>query len=159
MIKIIYRITLIILLSLFLGLVVNQLHSSGIPLNLLLSSSSIGKEDTGKVYYISVDSARTLLNNPETTFIDIRPGDEYQFDHIPGAVNLPLFKLLRESIPTGIASGSLVIYDEAGNLEQLKLAAGIFVKAGAPSVSILITGYLNWVEWNYPVESGGTVFD
>jgi rhodanese-related sulfurtransferase len=156
MMKILYRISIIILLSLALGLVVNQLHSSGIPLNLLLLSSSIGKEDTGKVYYISVDSARTLLNNPGTTFIDIRPGDEYQFDHIPGAINLPLFKLLRESIPTGIASGSLVIYDEAGNLEQLKLAAGILAQTGTSSVSVLITGYLKWIERDYPVEGGRT---
>jgi rhodanese-related sulfurtransferase len=159
MIKILYRITLIILLSLLLGLVVNQLHSSGIPLNLLFSTSSIGKENYGKIHYISADSARTLLNNPGTTFIDIRPGDEYQFDHVPGAVNLPLFKLLRESIPPGIASESLIIYDDSGNLEQLKLSAGILAQAGAPSVSILISGYLHWIERNYPVERGGSSFD
>jgi rhodanese-related sulfurtransferase len=159
MMKILYRITLIVLLSLLLGLVVNQLHSSGIPLNLLLSTSPIEKTDAGKIYYISVDSARSLLQNPGTVFIDIRPEDDYQFDHIIGAVNLPLFKLIRESIPTGIASDSLIIYDEAGNLEQLKLAAGILAKTGVPSVSILINGYLQWVERNYPVERGGSVFD
>ena len=159
MMKILYRISIIILLSLVLGLVVNQLHSSGIPPKLLMSISSIEKDDAGKIYYISIDSARTLLNNPGTFFIDVRPEDDYRFDHIPGAANLPLFKLIRESIPEGIATDSLVIYDEAGNLEQLKLAAGILAKAGTPSVSIIINGYLQWLERNYPVESGGSVFD
>lgn len=159
MVRILYRITFIILLSLFLGLVVNQLHSSGIPLNMLFSTSSIEKKDAAKIYYISADSARILLNNPGTVFIDIRPRDEYQFDHISGAVNLPLFKLIRESIPTEITSDSLVIYDEAGNLEQLKLAAGFLAKAGAPSVSILINGYLQWIAQNYPVELGEADFD
>jgi rhodanese-related sulfurtransferase len=159
MIKIFYRVTFIILLSLLLGLVVNQLHSSGIPLNLLLSTSPIEKADAGKIYYISVDSALTLLKNPRTVFIDIRSADDFQFDHIRGAINYPLFNLIRKSIPVGIVSDSLVIYDEAGNLEQLKLAAGILAKACAPSVSIIINGYLHWLEQNYPVESGGSAFD
>ena len=159
MIKIFYRVTFIILLSLLLGLVVNQLHSSGIPLNLLLSTSPIEKADAGKIYYISVDSALTLLKNPRTVFIDIRSADDFQFDHIRGAINYPLFNLIRKSIPAGIVSDSLVIYDEAGNLAQLKLAAGILAKAGAPSVSIIINGYLHWLEQNYPVESGGSAFD
>ncbi len=128
-------------------------------MKLLLSTSPIEEADAVKIYYISVDSAYTLLKNPGIVFIDIRPADDYQFDHILGAVNLPMFKLIRESLPTGIVSDSLVIYDEAGNLEQLKLAAGLLAKSGAPSVSILIGGYLHWLEQNYPVESGGSAFD
>jgi rhodanese-related sulfurtransferase len=153
------RIAIILTTAVLLGLVYNQFYPKGIKINLLFHSSLlIPKDNTQTFYVISTDSATILHEQPAVTFLDIRPREDYQLDHIPGANHVDFNQLLNGTFKDfSIKPGDkIIIYDQEGKMEQLHLAAILLRQSGYTDIFILFGGYLKWLEKGFAIESGET---
>ena len=63
---------------------------------------------------IDADSLRSELRDKSVRVIDVRRGEDYRLDHIPGSVSLPLADLLSDDSPSRVQKifGSLGVDDE-----------------------------------------------
>lgn len=152
----ILRLLIIILISLILGIIVNQWHPRGIGIKNLLGTFILGsKKAEAMVYIIPVDSVFTVLNKPGVTILDIRSLDDYQLDHIPGAIHVSRSDLLKGSgnafsLPK---DKKLIIYDQEGDMTQVKLIAQAFGREGFQHIFWLFGGYVSWLEKGMDTES------
>lgn len=134
----------------------NQWHPKGIGIKNLLGAFILGSKNADAVVYIiSVDSVFILLNEPGIIILDIRSLDDYQLDHIPGAVHVSRSDLIKGSgkafsLPK---DKKLIIYDQEGDMTQIKLVAQIFGRAGFQYIFWLFGGYLSWLEKGMSTES------
>lgn len=156
------RIFLIIFTALLLGLMINLLHPKGISFRILFHPSLFLRQNlAGEYHIISADSALILLDQSMVEFLDIRTADDYHLDHIPGAHHLSFNHLLSGfTADIGIQSDvKVIIYDQEGEMEQLKLAAISLQQAGYRNIYLLFGGYLNWLQKGYSVEQGAEMHD
>ncbi len=142
----------ILLISLALGLVYNQLYPAGISWKLLLPSPGAGQVD-----FIAPDSAFRVFLDRGVQFVDIRSAEEYQIDHLPGAVSLPYPDLLKS--PDRIEMLSLprevVLYCFDNDCAPAREAADLIRALTGSQVSILYGGLAYWIESGYPVDQPG----
>lgn len=157
--KTVFRIILIILFSLLTGIIINQLLPGGVGWRTLvypaLFKTGLINSD---IVIISADSAIVLLHDESTVFVDVRPPDDYQIDHIPGAQNIPSADLIRGNFAGSdrLNSGqNVLLYDQEGDLEQLELLSSFWSSHQEKKVYILFGGYLLWLQNQYPVEFDG----
>ena len=91
-----FRIIVVALGALFVGILVNQFHNEGIRWNiLLLSVPELSRQSEWTT--VSTDSAFFLFLQQEVCFIDIRHGDDFEIDHIPGSISLPFFDFFKNT--------------------------------------------------------------
>lgn len=90
-------------------------------------------------YQQNVDKNKTLL-------LDVRESQEFQGGHIPGAVNVPVRKLLNYQVP----KNKETIYVICQSGMRSKQGAKILEKKGYPVVNI--RGGMN--TWNGPIKGG-----
>lgn len=157
--KKVLRIILIILFSLLAGIIINQLQPGGISWrSLLYPALSKAGLSNSEILVVSVDSAMALFHNESTVFIDVRPEEDYQTDHIPGAYNIPYNVIIKghfsnsDSFYTG---SDILLYDQEGDLEQLELLSSIWSSQRVKKIYILFGGYLSWLHNQYPREFDG----
>lgn len=152
----ILRLLSIVIISLTSGIILNQWHPRGIGIKNLFGTFIPGsKHGEAVVHIIPVDSMFSVLDEPGTTILDIRSLDDYQLDHIPGALHVSITDLLKGSgnafsLPKNY---KLIIYDQEGDMTQLKLATQAFGQAGFQQIFWLFGGYVNWLEKGMDIES------
>jgi len=148
------RISLIVTSAILLGLILNLLHPKGIhwksliPLNLFDCA-----EKYGNVRMISADSAYALWKIGETKFIDIRMSEEYELDHIKGAINISIDKVFELDLHKFNDTAVYVIYDQEGDSDKLTLFANHFSLLTGKTVYMLFGGYFSWLGKQYPIEA------
>jgi rhodanese-related sulfurtransferase/predicted transcriptional regulator len=52
------------------------------------------REDNKALNSVSLDELETMIHNKNVLLMDVRPSTEYEFDHITGAVSVPMKELL-----------------------------------------------------------------
>ncbi|MGM0621982.1 MAG: metalloregulator ArsR/SmtB family transcription factor [Bacteroidota bacterium] len=52
------------------------------------------REDNKALNSVSLDELETMIHNKNVLLMDVRPSEEYEFDHITGAVSIPMKELL-----------------------------------------------------------------
>lgn len=62
-----------------------------------------------------------VIKNPLTTLVDVRSPMEYAQQHIPGAINIPLDKILSRKDEIEACSGPVVLYCQSGNRSGMAL--------------------------------------
>lgn len=151
------RISAIIFVSLVLGLIYNQFHPQGLHWRFLFSPTfSDGNSQKNPFTVISADSAFVLMNLGDLIFIDTRGAEDFQLDHIKGAMNVPMeiFLTASDTIKLPKEKNLIVLYDQEGNIEKLALSASVLKTAQNKRLYILYGGYLSWLNRGYPVEQG-----
>ncbi len=119
--------------------------------------SSAGNSEHA-VQIVSADSLYIWMETRQVILIDIRPEEDFRLDHIPGAIPLPFPEIFsrmprwEKAPPRG-----WVLYDQEGEMENLKAAAAELVRKGYRPVYLLFGGYLSWLDAGYPVEEGGAL--
>lgn len=105
---------------------------------------------------ITSETAYRLLRSGRALFIDSRPDIEYEYRHIPGAVNLPI-DAPRDSILSFSRQYPrdqlLVIYCESSDCRYSIRMAGMLSFVGFERVLIFRGGLAAWEAQNFPVES------
>jgi rhodanese-related sulfurtransferase len=108
-----------------------------------------GEEVTFK--NIDADKLKKMIDDRKNILIiDIRDKEEYDQEHIQGAVFMPFegFLQKKDELPR---DKEIIIYDKLGY--RSKLVTENLVKQGLIQVSNLIDGFKKWKEKGYPVES------
>ena len=94
---------------------------------------------------IDVDAAHTQWQDGKSTIIDVRPSDQYQDAHIPGAISLPLSELGEDlsALPADLSTPILSVC-QRGNAS---LPGLLFLKSlGYRNVRSMTGGTLAWRE-------------
>lgn len=148
------RISLIVASALLLGFIINLLHPEGIHWKSFIPPNVFDHSEKHlNVRIISADSAYALWKIGETKFIDIRMNEEYELDHIKGAINISIDKVF-ELDPHKFNNAALyVIYDQEGDSDKLTLFASHFSLRTRKTVYILFGGYFSWLSKQYPIEA------
>ena len=101
---------------------------------------------------IDVDAAHVQWKDGKSCVIDVRPGDQYQEAHIPGALSMPLPELGDDlsALPSDLDAQILSVC-QRGNAS---LSGVLFLKSlGYRNVRSIIGGTLAWREKGFDTES------
>ncbi len=154
-----FRIASIFIISLLAGFLFNQLHPSGISWRLLLTPVLSGNSlENSEATIMAAPASFDMWQRDSVILVDIRPDQEYELDHIPGAVHISLRQLKAGTFPEKSewqAGKKILLYDQEGNMNDLKLAAALFTSRKFSDIYLLFGGYLAWLQEGYPVRSGG----
>jgi len=107
-------------------------------------------EERGSMEQITMDELLKRLANEEVVVLDVRPVEEYQKGHIPGAISIPLSELKNrlDEIPR---DRELVAYCR-GHYCVLSAEALKILKDAGFKVIRLKEGLPEWKEAGYPVD-------
>lgn len=154
--KLLIRIICIILFSLFIGIVFNQLYPQGIPFRLLVLTFKVNSLQKGW-NPISADSSYVYYLQKKAYFFDIRSQEQYSLDHLKGAQSLPFYKFINQpGIFTLPEKDSIIIlYDFEQNSTKAPIMVQQLEQMGYQHVFFLRNGYAEWLEYGFPVEKGG----
>ena len=100
---------------------------------------------------IDVDAAHTQWQDGKSTIIDVRPSDQYQEAHIPGAISLPLSEIGEDlsALPADLSAPILSVC-QRGNAS---LPGLLFLKSlGYSNVRSMTGGTLAWREKGFDTE-------
>ena len=101
---------------------------------------------------ISVDDAHEQFQNGGPFFIDVRPRDQYNEAHVPGAINMPLSELgeLRAGLPNDLDTPILSVCQRGNS----SLSGLLFLKSlGYRNVRSIDGGTLAWRKKGYETVS------
>jgi len=90
-------------------------------------------------------------------FLDARKPEEYQEQHIPGAVNLPPEKVeeLTDATLGGIAKDrGIIVYCSQGNCDLAMKVAAKLQQLGYTQVKAFLGGFRAWDEAGHPTATG-----
>jgi rhodanese-related sulfurtransferase len=153
----------IIIIASAVGLIVNAASPEGIS---LVGTWKVAVDSTGIVkpdYYeegdtlVTIDEAIAMYQSRKTVFIDARDAEEYDENHIKGALSLPFYdydyyiESILEAVPPDAA---IICYcsEEECDL-SLYLARVLRGEEGYGEVYHLYGGFDKWIEVGMPTES------
>ncbi len=118
------------------------------------TSSAIDASLTGKEFKeISVDEAYNIFISDENyLFIDVRSKEEYDKNHVKGAVCIPM-EVIKENLNEIPQNKIIIVYCNGTSCDRSSMAAEILVQNGFAKVYRMGgLGILEWIEKDYPVE-------
>lgn len=151
--KIIKEMVILSTLSVATALVVNSLSPVGLPLT---RSPAVFSTTATSFPIIDVTTAKELLDNDASVFVDARSQDQYQQGHIPGAVLLPAYNLDEYIFPfldTYPMDTALVAYCSNKQCGDSHLLADELAAAGYRNIRIFSGGIDAWQAGGYAVEN------
>jgi len=146
------RVLVLLFGPLILGLTINSIHQNGIHPKLLKPNLS---PTPSEVLIISADSAFQKLLDNSAVFLDNRPAEEWQIDHIPGALSFELMKYYIGEIQLDSLQKeqTYILYTFDDTATDAAILAGEMVSSGFSDVHTLYGGFAAWLERGYPVET------
>jgi thiosulfate/3-mercaptopyruvate sulfurtransferase len=109
-----------------------------------------------------VDTLRMLIRKDGVRVVDVRKTEEYEQEHIPSAVSLPLAQLLEKDIPIAILDllqnlgisdkMPVVIYDDTFGALAARVAWS-FQYIGHPNTSLLEMTFSQWKSLELEIEA------
>jgi rhodanese-related sulfurtransferase len=143
----VFDFVIIIFLSCLCAVIFNQSNPNGIPLFPKIALN----ENIG---LITPEAAYTASQNGGLRFVDARPVDFYEKEHIAGAVNIPLsvfdIMYMMELSDTDNA-GEIIVYGRTiSRRYDVRVANKLFLR-GHKNLRILQGGVSGWKKKGYPV--------
>jgi thiosulfate/3-mercaptopyruvate sulfurtransferase len=115
----------------------------------------------------TIDTLRTLIKKKLVRVVDVRKAEDYQQEHIPTAVSLPLAVLLEKDTPEGVVDilGSLgisdkmptVIYDDTFGALAARVA-WTFQYVGHTNTALLEVTFSHWKNLGLETENNINTF-
>jgi len=149
---------LLLAVSFFLGLTYNAITDKGIfgpaapPINPEPSTASTASSEI-----ISLDQAKTLFDSSGALFIDTRHAYDFQLDHIPGALNIPLKEA--EDLVKALGERkdrTIVVYCDGAECNSSLEVGAMLIVRGYQDVRIFFSGWRSWKEMGFATEGEGT---
>jgi hypothetical protein len=137
--KLLIRSILILIGSLLFGIIYNQLFPKGIHWRYLYHAPTVTQASIG---IILADSAYVLLTDPQTLIIDTRALEDFELDHLPGALNFHLetFVEKQEQFRTSDYN-TVIFYDQEGKIEHLTFFVSPLTFRTDSNIYILYGGF------------------
>ncbi len=155
--------SLLIIISLVIGLVVNNISGWGIPIigswPSLSGSATVvvpPSAEEGDPPFISLDEAAAKYQTPGVIFIDAREPEDYEHGHITGALSLPYDYLedYWDNVLTDKAiQQEFVIYCSGSECESSLFLGREMAFKGFKRISIFYGGWREWEKAGLPVEN------
>ena len=142
-----------------IGLGVNAISPSGIPLLLTTGEASapLSLPLPEGLAPIALPEARAVLAEGTGLFIDARDPGEYEIGHIPGAVNLPAYEF-EDYFPEAVAqieeASRLIVYCDGAECSDSIQVAERLLEFRFSDISVFEAGYRAWTEAGEPIEEG-----
>ncbi len=134
-----------------------------------LNTSASGQESRSRRYPIVVEPNALLqeIAKKQVKVVDVRKAEEYNQDHIPGAVSIPLANILNadslEKVAEVYGNAGIddnihaVVYDDTFGALAARVAWTLEY-IGHPNVSLLAVTYSTWKSMGLEVESEAAVY-
>jgi rhodanese-related sulfurtransferase len=150
------------LLALGLGLAVNAVRTTPLPLRyrdkaarLQAETRTLGTTARAAAeigYVVPEELAAALQQTPAPAVLDARPTVIYEQGHVPGALSLPRGEFSRAFAQQRTAleadrARPLVVYCQGGACEDSELVAKALLELGFSRVAILVGGWEAWKEF------------
>src|ERR671923_302225 len=113
------------------------------------------EEDFKLPIVCDADTLRSLIRKKSVRVVDVRKAEDYQLEHIPTAVSLPLARVLENDVPekiVGIVEGlgisdktPVVVYDDTFGALAARVA-WTFQYVGHDNIALLETTFKQWKE-------------
>ncbi len=148
---------ILLAVSLLLGLMYNAVVGKGLFGPSDPATAPLTNETTlPSTEIISLQQAHDLHEEARALFVDTRHGFDFQLEHIPGAVNIPLDDA-RTVIPVlGEAKDrTIVLYCDGTECNSSLEVGSLFLMNGYSDVRVFYGGWKAWKEMGYPTESSG----
>jgi thiosulfate/3-mercaptopyruvate sulfurtransferase len=114
-----------------------------------------------------VDTLRSLIRRKSVRVVDVRRAEDYQREHIPGAVSLPLTRILENDLPEKIVtlleelgisdSTPVVVYDDTFGALAARVA-WTFQYIGHDNTALLEMTFRQWKEIGLETEKQQRTF-
>ncbi len=103
--------------------------------------------------YVSIDELKQAYDRGANMIIlDARPKQDYEMDHIAGAISMPFFEV--EQRYTELPRDTWIVTYCACPRAEAQEAADILQQKGFKKVKVLYDGYFEWLARNYPIAKG-----
>ena len=151
------QVTVIVLISLILGILVNQARPGRLPLVAPWSPETRLTAGSGESMIISLEEAVVLFSDNKAIFIDARSRQLYDRGHIRSAKNIPwqsfdeYIDRVWDTIPE---DAWIVTYCDGEHCSLSEDLAKELLSMGYENVRILLNGWTRWSEAGLPVEKG-----
>ena len=107
------------------------------------------KENTETVKSVDAETVKAWLDRDEIVLVDVRETKEFECEHIPGALLLPLSSFDADVFPT-IPGKQLVLHCAIG--KRSEAAGKMLLKAGHVGMVHMEGGLTAWKAHGFPVE-------
>ncbi len=159
--KVWIQIIIILLLSVTVGLAVNQFSGKPLPVFQAYKVDTNTDKATGEdltVYFNEMDAEtlESLRQSDMVVILDARTPDRYQKGHIPGAISLPIstFAETYDSVKPKIIEGkSLVLYCIGVHCIDSSLLARELSKKGHQEIFVFKGGMEEWQALGFDVQT------
>lgn len=147
-------VTVIILLSLVLGLLANQFRTNRLSLVADWSPEARLVNDSGESLIISLEEAKVLCTEKGAVFLDARSPEDYGRGHIFCAKNIPwqafdeYISYVWNTIPE---DAWIVAYCDGETCSLSENLAKELVSMGYTKVRVLLNGWTRWREAGLPI--------
>ena len=147
------RLLLVLFVTLVTGFCVNQIYSDGIRWP-LLKPQFTSVENNSSILFVSADSAFLFQMEGDVTFVDVRTKEEFEIDHLPGAISIPLFAYYKspEMLAGLDTEARYILYCFDPKCTEAKSLAVEMVNQRFINVMVLDGGFSGWLEMGFPVE-------
>lgn len=154
---------ILLVLSAGIGLIYNTLSRNGLP---LIARSQVqyspegqsfrsGSENPGAGYsdlrLINRAAAYRYFQSDSAVFLDARPVEDYLQGHIPGAMSVPIEKLVPEQVAKIPRERLLITYCSDPDCHQAFDLANALLDLGFGPVLVFHEGMSGWRLANYPI--------
>jgi rhodanese-related sulfurtransferase len=166
--KFLLEITVILSLSLFLGLAYNQLSKSPLPIfqkydahrvDISINNTS-SEEPVVHLNEIDAETVQSLVESNMAILLDARTPEDFASCHIPGAISLPIsqFEKKFHTVATLLAGcNTIITYCEGIHCTDSSMLAMELHKKGYQDIFIYKGGIEEWRELGNPVETANGV--
>jgi rhodanese-related sulfurtransferase len=166
--KFLWQITVILSLSLFLGLGYNQLSKSPLPIfqkydahrvDISINNTS-GEDPVVYLNEIDAETVQSLVESNMAILLDARPPEEFASGHIPNAVSLPISRFEKSYHRAAVllaGCNTIITYCEGFHCTDSSMLAMELHKKGYQDIFIYKGGIEEWMERGYPVETANGV--
>jgi rhodanese-related sulfurtransferase len=162
--KFFIELTVILALSIIIGLAYNHFHESSLPLfSKYQPNPALAAGEDLSAYYgeIDVETLRSLLEADMVVLLDARNAFDYSQGHIPRAISFPIGEFDRKYsdaaellTEAGRQQKSIVIYCIGVNCLDSSLLAKELHKKGHREIFVYKQGIEEWKQLGYPVKRG-----
>ncbi len=154
-----WQITAILAISLALGMGYNHFRSDRIPAFCDWSDDPPEQADTALMLNISLAEAAQLFHQNQAVFLDARPPNQFEKEHIQGAYNLPcqsIDEVCFEFLDQVLLDKIIIAYCDGATCDLGEKLATFLCNMGFENVHVLHNGLSRWKRHNLPTASKGT---
>ncbi len=144
------KILMIAMIALFSGIGVNQFNPNGIGYKTLYRTTLCMFRPP--VPEITADSAFVYFLQDKAQFVDIRPREAFEAEHLPAAISKP-YDLQRSSFSLPASDNeTFIFYGYKTDSSKSALFAKLFQQETRQPVFTLKGGILSWIAMEFPLE-------